>query len=62
MANWTVKVIRSNNPVHDTAGTSDYAAAVDAALGSADGANVSVASAWDPETGGIVTTVCTADG
>jgi hypothetical protein len=62
MANWTVKVIRSDNPTHDTAGTSAYAVAVDTALGSSAGANVAVASAWDPETGGIVTTVCIADG
>ena len=62
MANWTVKVIRSDNPTHDTVGTSAYAVAVDTALASAAGAEVAIASAWDPETGGIVTTVCIADG
>jgi len=54
-----VKVIRDDNPKHDTAGTSTYAAAVDAAIGgSTTSANTQIASAWDPETGGIVTTIC----
>ena len=57
-----VKVIRNDNPVNDTAGTSTYAAAVDAAIGSTAGALTKVASAWDPETGGIITTICIFDG
>ena len=57
-----VKVIRNDNPAHDTAGTSTYAAAVDAAIGSTAGALTKVASAWDPETGSIVTTICIFDG
>ena len=56
-----VKVIRDDNPKHDTAGTSTYAAAVDAAIGSTAGALTKVASAWDPETGGIITTICIFD-
>ena len=61
MANWTVKVIRHNNPTNDTDGSSEYATAVDSALGSAAGALTQVASAWDPETGSVVTTICVAD-
>ena len=54
-----VKVIRNDNPTNDTDGTSTYAAAVDAAIGgSTTPANTKIASAWDPETGGIVTTIC----
>ena len=56
-----VKVIRNDNPTNDTAGTSTYAAAVDAAIGSTAGALTKVASAWDPETGGIITTICIFD-
>ena len=62
MASVVVKVIRNDNPVNDTAGTSTYAAAVDAAIGSTAGALTKVASAWDPETGGVVTTICIFDG
>ena len=54
----TVKIIRNQNPEHDTAGTSTYAAAVDAAIGGTTAANTEIASAWDPETGGIITTIC----
>ena len=57
-----VKVIRNDNPAHDTAGTSAYAAAVDAAIDSTAAALTKVASAWDPETGGVVTTICIFDG
>ena len=53
-----VKVIRDDNPKNDTAGTSTYAAAVDAAIGGTTAANTEIASAWDPETGGIVTPIC----
>ena len=53
-----VKVIRSSNPVNDTAGTSDYAVALDAAIGGAATANTKIASAWDETTGSLVTTVC----
>ena len=56
-----VKVIRNDNPAHDTVGTSAYAAAVDSAIGSTAGALTKVASAWDPETGGIITTICIFD-
>ena len=62
MASVVVKVIRNDNPVNDTAGTSAYAVAVDAAIGSTAGALTKVASAWDPETGGIITTICIFDG
>ncbi len=54
---WTVKVIRNDNPKHDTAGTSTYAAAVDSAIGDVAKDRVVMASAWDPETGGVVTTI-----
>ena len=58
-----VKVIRHNNPTNDTDGDSVYAAAVDAAIGgSTTSANTQIASAWDPETGSIVTTICIFDG
>ena len=53
-----VKVIRHNNPINDTVGTSEYAAAVDAAIDSTTVTNTKIASAWDPETGSIVTTIC----
>ena len=53
-----VKVIRHNNPTNDTDGSSAYATAVDAAIGSTTVANTEIASAWDPETGSIVTTIC----
>ena len=53
----TVKVIRNQNPEHDTAGTSDYAAAIDAAIGSVLPAHVDIASAWDSTTNSIVTTI-----
>jgi len=53
-----VKVIRDDNPKNDTVGTSTYAAAVDAAIGgSTTSANTQIASAWDPITGSIVTTI-----
>jgi hypothetical protein len=57
-----VKVIRDNNPTNDTAGTSTYAAAVDSAIGSTAAARTLVASAWDHETGSVVTTICIFDG
>ena len=53
-----VKVIRSSNPVNDTAGTSDYAVAVDTAIGSTTAANTKVSTAWDEATGSLVTTIC----
>ena len=53
----TVKVIRHTNPVNDTSGTSAYAAAVDAAIGSEVPANVNIASAWDSASNSIVTTI-----
>ena len=53
----TVKVIRNQNPKHDTAGTSEYAAAVDAAIGAVLPAHVDIASAWDSTTNSIVTTI-----
>ena len=53
----TVKVIRNQNPEHDTAGTSDYAAAIDAAIGSVLPAHVEVTSVWDSTTNAIVTTI-----
>ena len=53
----TVKVIRNQNPKHDTAGTSEYAAAIDAAIGAVLPANVDIASAWDSTTNSIVTTI-----
>ena len=62
MASVVVKVIRHNNPTNDTDGDSVYAAAVDAAIGSTAGALTKVASAWDPETGSVVTTICIFDG
>jgi hypothetical protein len=54
----TVKVIRHSNPVQDTAGTSDYAVAVDNAIGGTTPANTKVSSAWDEATGSLVTTIC----
>ena len=56
-----VKVIRDDNPKNDTAGTSTYAAAVDAAIGSTAAALTQVASAWDDRTGSLVTTICIFD-
>ena len=53
----TVKVIRNQDPEHDTAGTSTYAAAIDAAIGAVLPANVDIASAWDSTTNSIVTTI-----
>ena len=53
----TVKVIRNQNPEHDTAGTSEYAAAVDAAIGSVVPEDVEMNSVWDPTTNGIVTVI-----
>ena len=53
----TVKVIRNQNPSHDTAGTSEYAAAIDAAIGSEVAEHVAIASAWDSTTNSIVTTI-----
>jgi|TARA_R100001594_G_C4005931_1_gene255866 hypothetical protein len=53
----TVKVIRNQNPEHDTAGTSDYAAAVDAAIGSVVPEDVEMTSVWDSTTNSIVTTI-----
>ena len=53
----TVKIIRNQNPEHDTAGTSTYAAAIDAAIGSVLPAHVEVTSVWDSTTNSIVTTI-----
>ena len=52
-----VKVIRHNNPINDTDGSSAYAAAIDTIVGSAAKDEVQIASAWDPSTGAIVTTI-----
>ena len=53
----TVKVIRNQNPEHDTAGTSAYAAAIDAAIGAVLPEHVEVTSVWDSTTNAIVTTI-----
>ena len=53
----TVKVIRNQNPEHDTDGTSEYAAAVDAAIGSVVPEVVEMTSVWDSTTNSIVTTI-----
>ena len=53
----TVKVIRNQDPEHDTAGTSTYAAAVDAAIGSVAPEDVEMNSVWDSTTNSIVTVI-----
>ena len=53
----TVKVIRNQVPAHDTAGTSTYAAAVDAAIGSVVPEDVEMNSVWDTTTNSIVTVI-----
>jgi hypothetical protein len=53
-----VKVIRHTNPNGD-AETVDgsYAKAVDDAIGGAATGNVKIASAWDPDSSSVVTTI-----
>ena len=58
----TVHVIRHTNPNNDAEGTDaagydNYAKLVDAAVGSTTAALTEIASAWDPVTNSIVTTV-----
>ena len=54
----SVHVVRHNKPEDgvDTV-TDSYAAAIDAIVGSAAKDEVQIASAWDPSTGAIVTTI-----
>jgi len=53
----TVKVIRNQNPEHDTAGTSAYAVAIDAAIGSVVPEDVEMNSVWDSTTNSMVTVI-----
>ena len=53
----TVKVIRNQDPEHDTAGTSTYATAVDDAIGSVVPEDVEMNSVWDSTTNSIVTVI-----
>ena len=57
-----VKVIRHTNPNNDAEGTDNagndnYAKLVDAAIGSTATGNCKIASAWDPVSNSIVTTI-----
>ena len=54
----SVHVVRHNKPEDGVDTVADsYAAAIDAIVGSADKTEVQIASAWDPVTGSIVTTI-----
>ena len=57
-----VKVVRHSNPNSDAEGTDaagydNYAKLVDAAIGSTATADCKIASAWDPISNSIVTTI-----
>ena len=59
---WTVHVVRHDNANTDADSVSgSYAKEVKDKLASTDKAKVQIASAWDPDTGGIVTTICLSD-
>jgi|TARA_Y100000034_G_scaffold130649_1_gene189572 hypothetical protein len=51
----TVKVIREQNPTHDTTGSSDFATAIDDAIGGTiTSAQTAMTSCWDTSTNSIV--------
>ena len=53
-----VHVVRHNKPEEDADSVvGSYAKEIDAIIGSADKSEVQIASAWDPDTGAIVTTI-----
>ena len=59
----TVKVVRYNAPTDDNSSTADtYAKAVSDAVATSTGAVTSVASAWDPISNSIITTIVIHDG